>query len=162
VEKAAELGVTRLVPLVTARSVARVGGKALTRLRRTVVEASKQCGRNRLMQIGEPQAWSDFLEATQAVPVRLVAHPAERSRDTAETGRFAEGEAPTAWRGSPSVVAAVGPEGGFTQEELARAASARWRVVDLGPRTLRTETAAIALSAMVAMGAIGEGFWGKG
>src|SRR5436190_713470 len=54
VEKATELGVTRIVPLVTERGVAQPVESALERLRRSVIEASKQCGRNRLMEIAAP------------------------------------------------------------------------------------------------------------
>ena len=61
VEKAVELGVGRLVPLETARSVAQPTEQALERLRRTVIEASKQCGRNRLMEIASPQSWTEFV-----------------------------------------------------------------------------------------------------
>ncbi|NIP87366.1 MAG: RsmE family RNA methyltransferase, partial [Planctomycetales bacterium] len=69
VEKAVELGVARIVPLVTQRGVAQPGPAALDRLRRVVVEASKQCGRNRLAQIGVPQAWPAFV--AQAPPEAL-------------------------------------------------------------------------------------------
>ena len=57
VEKAVELGVTRLVPLITERSEKQGGEK----LGRYVIEASKQCGRNRLMEIAEPVRWGDWL-----------------------------------------------------------------------------------------------------
>jgi 16S rRNA (uracil1498-N3)-methyltransferase len=73
-EKAVELGVRRLVPLAASRSVARPSESALARLRRTVVEASKQCGRNRLMEIAEPEGWSEFV-AGAGTGRRLLAHP---------------------------------------------------------------------------------------
>ncbi len=60
VEKATELGVGRIVPLLTRRAVARPSEQTLKRLHRAVVEASKQCGRNRLMQIDEPRSWPEF------------------------------------------------------------------------------------------------------
>ena len=75
VEKAVELGVTRIVPLRTQRGVAQPVEQALVRLRRAVVEASKQCGRNRLLQIDRPQDWSDFVADAGDVPGRLLAHP---------------------------------------------------------------------------------------
>ncbi len=149
VEKAVELGVHRLVPLVTSRSVGRVGPKSLARLRRTVIEASKQCGRNRLMQIAEPQSWPEFLADTEAAPCRLLAHPGGgASSAPAPTDRHA------AERGA-AVVLAVGPEGGFTSEEVDLAASAGWKLVDLGPRILRIETAAVLLVALVVEGLAG-------
>ncbi|HTI50139.1 MAG TPA: RsmE family RNA methyltransferase, partial [Planctomycetaceae bacterium] len=61
VEKATELGVDRLVPLVTARSVVHPGAGKLQRLRRTIIEASKQCGRSRLMELADPVRWEDVL-----------------------------------------------------------------------------------------------------
>jgi 16S rRNA (uracil1498-N3)-methyltransferase len=140
VEKTVELGVRRFVPLATARSVAQAGPKALARLRRTVIEASKQCGRNRLMEITEPQSWSDFLAATQAVPCRLLAHPSD------ETSRSVPATPDTA-------VLAVGPEGGFTPDEVAQATASGWRPINLGPRILRVETAAILLIATVVQSA---------
>jgi len=127
VEKAVELGVKRLVPLETERSVARPGERTLTRLRRTVIEASKQCGRNRLMEIAEAEGWPDFMDRTQGAHLRLLALGS-----------------------SHGVVLAVGPEGGFTGNEITQATSAGWQLVDLGPRTLRTETAAILLASMAA------------
>src|SRR5436190_5899651 len=62
VEKLTELGVTTLVPLVTERSVAQPAASALERLRRAVIEAAKQCGRNRLMRITEPQSWDGWIQ----------------------------------------------------------------------------------------------------
>src|SRR3990172_5023056 len=67
VEKAVELGVTRIIPLRTQRGVAQPVEQALVRLRRSVIEASKQCGRNRLLQIDEPQDWRDFVADGAAV-----------------------------------------------------------------------------------------------
>ena len=71
VEKAVELGVARLGALETARGVAQPVEQALGRLRRAVIEASKQCGRNRLLEIAAPQRWSDFIQATGNMPQRL-------------------------------------------------------------------------------------------
>ena len=141
VEKTTELGVARLVPLRTVRSVAQPVQQALQRLRRTAIEASKQCGRNRLMEIAEPRTWTDFLTDTAGEPCRLLGHPAEGVSNT---------ESP--WTAHPTdpALLAVGPEGGFTDEEVSMATAAGWQPVDLGPRILRTETAAILLVAVVA------------
>ena len=75
VEKAVELGVGRLVPLVTGRAVARPTEPVLGRLRRTVVEASKQCGRNRLMEIAPPRDWAELVGTAGDDSLRLFAHP---------------------------------------------------------------------------------------
>jgi 16S rRNA (uracil1498-N3)-methyltransferase len=140
VEKLTELGVTSLVPLVTERGVAQPTAGVLDRLRRSVIEAAKQCGRNRLMKIGEPQAWTSYLAETfcDGRSRRLVAH---------------FGGAPIAKLNlaeSISTHVAIGPEGGFTDDEIAAARATDWQVVDLGPRILRVETAAVALAAVVA------------
>jgi 16S rRNA (uracil1498-N3)-methyltransferase len=155
VEKAVELGVSKLMPVATARSVAQPAENALTRLRRAVVEASKQCGRNRLMEIAEPQAWADFVASTREFPMRWIAHPQDRS--VGVSGEAQEGfvnEARCANAATPvlppsPVLVAVGPEGGFTEEEVALAMAAGWRSVDLGPRILRIETAALFLASVV-------------
>jgi 16S rRNA (uracil1498-N3)-methyltransferase len=147
VEKAVELGVQRLIPLKTERSVAQPVAQALARLQRSVIEASKQCGRNRLMQIAQPQNWPDLVATTRDIPTRILAHPEGQARAT-ERGH--QPQAPLAAALSDPVLLAVGPEGGFSAEEIALAVDAGWRVVDLGPRILRVETAAIVLAAMVA------------
>jgi 16S rRNA (uracil1498-N3)-methyltransferase len=132
VEKATELGVTRLVPLVTERGVAQPVEAALERLRRSVIEASKQCGRNRLLEIGEPLTLAAFAAAAPAHALRLIAH-----LGGAELNTLAKAE---------ELWAAVGPEGGFTDEEVASAERAFWQRVSLGRAILRVETAAIALA----------------
>lgn len=134
VEKAVELGVTRLVPLRTARTVG-AGDKAGEKLDRYVIEASKQCGRNRLMEIAAPQTWSEWL-ATAPDARRLVADPTGRPIAAAD------------WTHAGPAFVSVGPEGGLTDGELTEARAAGWEIVALGPRILRIETAAVALAAL--------------
>jgi 16S rRNA (uracil1498-N3)-methyltransferase len=136
VEKAVELGVRRLVPLVTARAVAQPEGQALARLRRTVIEASKQCGRNRLMEIAEAQRFGDFVATGSEASCRLIAHPAPGAMSVPLLRQ-------------KQCLIAVGPEGGFTEDESAQAGDAGWQAVDLGRRILRVETAALMLAALV-------------
>jgi 16S rRNA (uracil1498-N3)-methyltransferase len=136
VEKLTELGVATLVPLATERGVAQPTAGALDRLRRSVIEASKQCGRNRLMHVAEPQAWSEWI--TQAPDARrILAHP-----DGLPLGEL-KLNPPQPTR------LAIGPEGGFTDAEVAAAIAAGWQTVALGPRILRVETAAVALAAAI-------------
>jgi len=151
VEKLTELGVDILVPLATERSVAQPTDSALTRLRRTVIEASKQCGRNRLMLIDEPRGfvewtqskWPDWSydprDGLACTGLRLVAHPGGKP--------FAEFDQVKV----EGIQLAIGPEGGFTDAEIAPAVAAGWQQISLGPRILRTETAAIALAAAFAL-----------
>jgi 16S rRNA (uracil1498-N3)-methyltransferase len=137
VEKATELGVARLAPLTTSRGVAQPTGGAIDRLERAVIEASKQCGRNRLMEILPPVAWHDWLANAPPATCRLVANP--------------HGLALGQWSasGAVDVFVAIGPEGGFDDEEIAAARAAGWTFVDLGPRVLRVETAAALVTALV-------------
>jgi 16S rRNA (uracil1498-N3)-methyltransferase len=145
VEKAVELGVARLVPLITERGVAQPAQQALKRLQRTVIEAAKQCGRNRLMEIGHPCRFVEFAAEAPADAARLVAHPGGQP-----IGELLENNQRTA-SAEIAYLFAIGPEGGFTREEIAVATRQGWQTVDLGPRTLRIETAALALAGTVAM-----------
>ncbi|MEX2093505.1 MAG: RsmE family RNA methyltransferase [Pirellulales bacterium] len=143
VEKLTELGVTELVPLETERGVAQPTDSALERLGRSVVEAAKQCGRNRLMRVAKPQAWIDWVraEADGSEVRRLFAHP---DGDSLATQNLSVA--------LPTRIA-IGPEGGFTDAEVAAVVAAGWQSVDLGARILRVETAAVALAAVVALSA---------
>lgn len=138
VEKLVELGATSLIPLETERSVAEGTPSALLRLRRQVIEASKQCGRNRLMTIGEPVAVATLVE-TRTDERRVLAHPSGGKLSSTKLA-------------GPTTIA-IGPEGGFTDEETSLAAAAGWEVVSLGTRILRVETAALALAAIFAVAA---------
>jgi 16S rRNA (uracil1498-N3)-methyltransferase len=143
VEKATELGVAILTPLVTERTVVQPTADALRRFERAVVEASKQCGRNRLMRISPPMRWADFVAAKRTdSSVRMFALPG---------GAAWSSELATATRRAGEIVLAVGPEGGFTPAEIQSALDAQWKATDLGPRILRVETAALALVAMCAI-----------
>jgi 16S rRNA (uracil1498-N3)-methyltransferase len=136
VEKLTELGVAAIVPLETTRGVAEATAGARARLERVVIEACKQCGRNTLLEIAEPQPLDRFLAATPAGTRLLVAHPGGVPIDV--DGMLAT---------TADVLALVGPEGGFTDEELFVAERAGAVRVSLGLHILRVETAAIALAA---------------
>lgn len=138
VEKLTELGVTTLVPLSTSRSVAQPTGGAVDRLRRVVIEASKQCGRNRLMRIEAAHDWEQWLCRGEESELRVLAHPGGAS-----LGGLAR-------RSGESACVAIGPEGGFSAEEVASATTAGWQAVSLGSRVLRVETAAVAASVAMA------------
>lgn len=139
VEKLTELGVARYVPLRTQRTVVHPGDAKMEKLRRYVVEASKQCGRNILMEVQPAADWSVYCCRKEATRHRYLAHPA------------LEPEAPTTQLPWPvagaELVFAVGPEGGFTEQEVAQARDQGWRALDLGVRILRVETAALSLAA---------------
>jgi 16S rRNA (uracil1498-N3)-methyltransferase len=140
VEKAVELGVRKLVPLATRRGVAEATPAALDRLRRAVIEACKQCGRNRRMEIAPPLDWPS-LAASSPAPVCWLAHPGGQSLLGVARRMAAASQPPAA------LALAIGPEGGFTPEEVTAGIDAGWQVVDLGPCVLRVETAAVFLVA---------------
>ena len=142
VEKLVELGVTELLPVVTERGVAQPVSKAIERLQRTVIEASKQSGRTRLMKINSPCSLAQLLEDEADADCRLIADPGPTSQQFERLG----GEKP----GGGRIVAAVGPEGGFSPSEMELADQAGWQRTRLGERILRVETAAIALAALLA------------
>ena len=130
VEKAVELGVARLEPVITRRTI--VDKLNLERMRAHIVEAAEQCGRTALATIAEPVKLEAFLKA----------------RDPARTLYFADetgGEpAVSAFAPGPATIL-TGPEGGFTPEEgEAIRAAPRAIAISLGPRILRAETAALA------------------
>lgn len=140
VEKAVELGVSRIIPIQTARTER--GGLRENRLRRIALAAMKQCGRSRLLEIDPPTPW-EAVRDDQSADLRLVCHPVEDSRC---------GIAAVLRERAPDrIVAAVGPEGGFTEEEVRGAEGSGWRRVGLGQRRLRAETAGLAVAAAVVL-----------
>jgi 16S rRNA (uracil1498-N3)-methyltransferase len=139
VEKLTELGAARLIPLETTRGVAEATASAQARLERVVIEACKQCGRNTLMEIAAGRSLDRLLAEVPAGACVVIAHPGGRPLDAATMP-------PTA----TAMIALVGPEGGFTDEELCIADRAGVIRISLGPHILRVETAAIALAARFA------------
>jgi len=136
VEKLTELGVARLVPLVTARGVAEATASARARLQRGVIEACKQCGRNTLMAIEEPGTIAELLRGSEPDVRGVIADPQGPPLDVAALKTAAAG-----------ILVLIGPEGGFTEEELALATAAGAIRAGLAPHVLRVETAAIAAAA---------------
>ncbi|MCX7693854.1 MAG: 16S rRNA (uracil(1498)-N(3))-methyltransferase [Tepidimonas taiwanensis] len=153
VEKATELGVASIQPLVTARSVVRLSGeradKKVAHWQAVAVAACEQCGGNRVPPVRPVRVLPDWL--------------AEAAADAALPGAFlslAAGARPLhEW--SADVAAAcrvvLGPEGGFTEAEEAALRAAGWQPVSLGARVLRTETAALTALAVLTVGAHGHG-----
>jgi 16S rRNA (uracil1498-N3)-methyltransferase len=135
VQKATELGVARIVPVLCRRSVVRLDAKQAeskaAHWRAIAVSACEQCGRNRLPLIETARRLIDHLADAPSSGSRLVLDP------------DAEGH-PAAAPAGAAVEVAIGPEGGFEAEELEAFAAAGFQPVRLGPRVLRTETAAIA------------------
>ncbi|HLJ39682.1 MAG TPA: 16S rRNA (uracil(1498)-N(3))-methyltransferase [Steroidobacteraceae bacterium] len=143
VQKATELGVTQLVPVLTERSVVRLtaqqSDRKLNHWRAITIAACEQCGRNRLPAVAPAVALAAFLrEAPAAAGAKLLLSP--------EGSTTLEGLARPL---SAPVTVLIGPEGGLTDEEEQSAVAAGFAAVRLGPRVLRTETAAIAALALL-------------
>ncbi|MEX1228972.1 MAG: RsmE family RNA methyltransferase [Planctomycetaceae bacterium] len=137
VEKATEIGVTQLVPLLTTRSVVDPRSSKLDRLRQVIIAAAKQCGRGRLMQLDEPLKFDDLWKGALTDHVICLADPAGLSMD-----RVLDPMQPPP-HSSRGVVVIIGPEGGFTDEELRTADEHHAQRFTLGRSILRIETAAI-------------------
>ena len=140
VQKATELGVSSIVPVVTKRADVRLRDRQemerrRARWQRVVLEAAKQSGRARLPEINLPCAFASLIERADGDTKRLLF--AERSgRGLVETTKE--------WPARPArLTALTGPEGGWEDEEITEAAESGWAVITLGGRTLRAETAAI-------------------
>jgi 16S rRNA (uracil1498-N3)-methyltransferase len=136
VQKATELGVSQLVPVLTERSIVRLDeeqtGRKSSHWRAIAIAACEQCGRNRLPQVALPARLPEFLAAPAEGTLRLLLSPsaARGIEDVPRPGTAA--------------TVLIGPEGGLSEAEQADAEAAGFMAVNLGPRVLRTETAAIA------------------
>lgn len=144
VEKAVELGARRLVPVTARRSVPSLKGDRLEKRcqhwARVVRSASEQCGRNRLMQVDAPCSLADYLRDPGAAAPDLILC-CQPDADAS----LVQALAPAANR----IALLVGPEGGWSDDELALAAAHHAQSVRFGTRVLRTETAGVALLAAV-------------
>jgi 16S rRNA (uracil1498-N3)-methyltransferase len=139
IEKATELGVSRILPVAAARSekgLDQGARKRLERWRRIALESSQQCRRAHLPEILDPAAFGAALQAEASLRLFLD-----------ETG----GGEPIlkALSPAPSGAVFVGPEGGWTEAERGEALAAGWKAVSLGSNILRAETAALAALAVM-------------
>ncbi|MCY2976596.1 MAG: RsmE family RNA methyltransferase [Planctomycetota bacterium] len=157
VEKAVELGVHELVPLLTERSVKIPTDNSIEKLQRFVIEACKQCERNRLMEIKPPIDFDTWLgraaenaaekNALTEPSFRIIAHPDLAEHRTTMKQFLVSNAAIQPHHG----FAAIGPEGGFTDDEVLKAVNSKWKVIDLGSRILRVETAVASLATIAAV-----------
>lgn len=135
IQKAVELGACEVIPMRTTRATLKLDGeraeKRVAHWQAVAVSASEQCGRNRVPVVSSLQSFDDVLANPRR---KAILHPAggQSLVDWVQANR---GEA---------LAFLVGPEGGFTEEELARARIAGAVLVTFGPRVLRTETAGLA------------------
>lgn len=140
IEKLVELGVHTLIPLKTKRAVAVANPKVVSRLEKQVIEASKQCGRNTLMQIDQPLTINQLIQNAGG-GVKLLADPYQGKPISNFTAEAADG-----------FVIAIGPEGGFDDSEIELLISNDFKPVTIGPSILRIETACIAVAAILGIG----------
>ncbi|HEV8077342.1 MAG TPA: 16S rRNA (uracil(1498)-N(3))-methyltransferase [Marinobacter sp.] len=139
VQKATEMGVTRIVPLSTERCDVRLKGdredKRLSHWRSVAISAAEQCGRARVPDILPVMNITEWLEYSQGCDLRLVLHHrTEQSLNSVARPN--------------SVALMIGPEGGLSTDEIAQAEKSGFLPVALGPRVLRTETAPVAAMAL--------------
>ena len=137
IQKSVELGVTAIVPISTIRTDIKLktGDKRTERWRRIALEATKQCGRARLMQISEPLSFQSLIEGSEGQNPIIFS---ER-----------DGESFSVLKELKSVTAIIGPEGGWEDSELELARSHACRIITLGGRTMRAETAAMSIAAVL-------------
>jgi 16S rRNA (uracil1498-N3)-methyltransferase len=147
IEKATELGVARITPILARRTdkhLTLAAPKRAERWRRIALEASKQSRRTTIPEIADPAPLKPTLEHESAA-TRILLSETEQAATIADVITKSRDEIlPPA-----GVALAIGPEGGWTAEEMALFTSQNWQPVTLGPRILRAETAAVAAIAIV-------------
>lgn len=140
-QKATELGVAAILPVATARSVVRLDGESRERKRAhwrgVAISACEQCGRARVPEVAAPRGFADWLALAPRATTRLLLSPDAKLALNA------------AAQGATAVELLVGPEGGLEDAERGAALAAGFRACRLGPRVLRSETAAIAALAVL-------------
>jgi 16S rRNA (uracil1498-N3)-methyltransferase len=146
IQKAVELGVTEIIPLLTERTVVQLKGERLTKRQQhwqgVAISACEQCGRNRIPLVHAPLTLASWLDQQDHGGLRLVMEPRA-------VGTLANNAPP-----QEPVVLLAGPEGGLAATEIDWAKKAGFTGIRLGPRVLRTETAAIAMLAAL------QALWG--
>jgi 16S rRNA (uracil1498-N3)-methyltransferase len=144
-QKGVELGVSHFVPVISERSVVRPAAALLKKYDRwqaILREAAEQCGRARIPGLGPPLDWA--AASHSASGLRLL--PWEQASAGGAPGL---GETVAVQPAPTPTSLLIGPEGGLTTAEVARATLAGWQVVSLGPRILRAETATLAATTII-------------
>jgi len=149
VQKGTELGLKRLVPLYSSRSAVRLNHsqaeKRLAHWRKIALEALKQCQRGWPVEIKPLAGLKDFLSEASEADLKLMLYEEERKTATPRLKELLSRKPKP-----KSVWALIGPEGGFTSAEVDLAREAGFEALGLGPRVMRSETAALALMAILA------------
>jgi 16S rRNA (uracil1498-N3)-methyltransferase len=141
VEKATELGVARIVPLLTERTLGDPSPGKLERWRRLARSAAQQSGRDRIPAIDEPLGIERFIAQARSMPMLLPWELAERVPLRERLGPLLAG--------ADRIAVIIGPEGGLSHSEAEQAGVAGALVVSLGARILRSETAGLVVLSAV-------------
>jgi 16S rRNA (uracil1498-N3)-methyltransferase len=144
IQKCTELGARKLIPTNYARSVVKLKDDCSAKIekwQKIAIEASKQCGRNTITEIGKVVDFDNILKTVDSYDLLLFACNQSDSNNLKNTLQ----EHPKV----NSIISFIGPEGGFTSNEIEMAKKAGCKFVSLGQRILRVETAAIAVSAIL-------------
>ncbi len=135
VQKAVELGVSKIQPLVTRNTIVSPGDEKAEKWRRTALEACKQCAQFTIPTIADPISFDSWLQSTNPSELKIIASLAENPQNFRETlAAHPEIE---------SITLLIGPEGDFTPQETAAALAAGFIPVTLGDLVLRVETATL-------------------
>jgi 16S rRNA (uracil1498-N3)-methyltransferase len=135
VQKAVELGVTKIQPLVTRNTIVSPGDEKAEKWRRTALEACKQCAQFTIPAIADPMTFDSWVQSHEPSELRIIASLAENPKNFRETlAAHPEIE---------SITLLIGPEGDFTPQETAAALAAGFIPVTLGDLVLRVETATL-------------------
>lgn len=154
IQKATELGVNSIVPLITRYADVRLDDQQklsrVERWRRISLEAAKQCGRRRLVEIKAPRRLSDYIaERESAHSITSEGPRIQRALLFSERGGVPVTEALADVPPQSEICAFIGPEGGWSDDELGSLTESGCRATTLGPRVLRTETAALVALALI-------------
>jgi 16S rRNA (uracil1498-N3)-methyltransferase len=150
IEKATELGVARITPILARRTekhLALAAPKRAERWRRIALESAKQSRRTDIPEIAEPIALAAAL-SRETAPLRILLSETEQMLTLAAALSTPCFDSETSGHGAASLALAIGPEGGWTPDEMSLFTTHEWTHVTLGPRILRAETAAIAAIAI--------------
>jgi 16S rRNA (uracil1498-N3)-methyltransferase len=148
IEKATELGIARITPILARRTekhLAQAAAKRVERWRRIALESSKQSRRTDIPEITVPLPLKSALES-ETTPTRILLSETEQTQTLTAALENSPHKSPAST--SITHALAIGPEGGWTPEEITLFTHHHWQPVTLGPRILRAETAAIAAIAI--------------
>lgn len=138
-QKATELGVTKITPLITERTEVKLGGeradKKINHWQQTIISACEQCQRNLLPELCEPVLLQNWLSNCNANMKFVLHHRDNKGLPKRE--------------GTSSIALLIGPEGGLSDDEITQAIASNFSPLTLGPRVLRTETAPVAAISIV-------------